>query len=184
MLDSDGPDERISQIKCLQCAVSDVTGTIPFYQTGYTAGSSTEPLDKQAGAWDKVFPRRGSWYRRLRGYLRKLRALRTRVFQVPSRTLDDVLSSLEPDWGEFTYLRMNIQGAELRALRGAQRTLRNIDIVDFDRIVAPRYGGTGAAPQETYDELMSSFGFERVVTIDFEVDWRVVYRRLTGGVTP
>jgi FkbM family methyltransferase len=52
-----------------------------------------------------------------------------RVIEVDSSTLDDLLAEMEIEPRAFTLLNVDIQGAELHALRGSTKTLRAVSAV-------------------------------------------------------
>lgn len=81
--------------------------------------------------------------------------------RVPLRRLDRVAEELQHGWraADFNVLRLNIQGAELMALRGAERWLAHIELVFAEVNLAERYGGCPSLEQ--LDEFLLGHGFVR-----------------------
>jgi FkbM family methyltransferase len=90
---------------------------------------------------------------------------------VPTVALDELI-----DRGQLTaphLIKIDIEGAEVAALRGAQRTLRRfrpVLIVEYNRATARRAGTS----VEELDDLIASFGYDRF-TFDLHyraLDWQ------------
>ena len=164
------------EIKCVNCAILEAAGRVPFYATAITLWSSTKPLQKHEWATHMA---QGPWYKRVIRQLWLTNSLRSRQIEVEAKTLDGVIASLETSWSnaDYHYLRMNIQGGELRALRGAKDILRRLKVVDFDQTIAPRYGGTGAADISEYDAVLNPLGFALVSSTGGPINVRRVYAR-------
>jgi FkbM family methyltransferase len=84
---------------------------------------------------------------------------------LPSTTLDRVLS--DHDFRDFNLLNLDLQGAELRCLRGARRALQQVDCVYTEVNEDHLYRG-GALVGEL-DEFLT--GFERVATAMTPAGW-------------
>lgn len=81
--------------------------------------------------------------------------------RVPMRRLDDLAGELANGWRaqDFNVMRLNIQGAELLALRGAARWLEHIELVFTEVNLVERYGGCPRL--EDLDAFMAGHGFVR-----------------------
>ena len=84
----------------------------------------------------------------------------SRELSVPVKTLDTILTHVQPADAreEFNSLYLNIQGAELRALRGGRETLRHIDFVLLENNFVERYENCPQA--EEIDRHLHEAGFE------------------------
>ncbi len=81
--------------------------------------------------------------------------------RVPLRRLDDLAGELGNGWRAqvSSVMRLNIQGAELLALRGAARWLEHIELVFTEVNLVERYGGCPRL--EDLDAFMAGHGFVR-----------------------
>jgi FkbM family methyltransferase len=142
-------------IKVIHCAITDYDGTIELH------------LNKSRSGNDE-----SSSILRLKELSRIVPTLRTEeTITVPARRLDSLL-----DDGAFAgcnFLNMDIQGAELQALRGAVKTLQAIDAVLIETNLIEMY--SGCALQHDIDEMLQSHGFtciERVYHELYEAERR------------
>lgn len=80
--------------------------------------------------------------------------------KVPVRTIDGLLQELEAGASPRRYnaLYMNIQGGELKALRGAPKALETLEFIYLENNFEARYDGTPTADELT--GFLSDFGFE------------------------
>lgn len=85
-----------------------------------------------------------------------------KVVDVAGITLDALLAELELEPSRFNFLTVEIQGAELLALRGAVQALPHMDFlsvkVNFENVYE------GCAQIEAIDDFAAEFGFRRVNT--------------------
>jgi FkbM family methyltransferase len=88
---------------------------------------------------------------------------------VEGATLDAVLEENGLDPVEFNFLTMDIQGAELLALRGAAGTLAHIQAVITEIHFEDLY--QGCAQIDDIDLFLESHGFERVNTYSIHRAW-------------
>ncbi|MGA7413963.1 MAG: FkbM family methyltransferase [Bryobacteraceae bacterium] len=88
---------------------------------------------------------------------------------VEGATLDMVLEENGLDPAEFNFLTMDIQGAELLALRGAAATLAHIEAVITEIHFEDLY--QGCAQIDDIDLVLESYGFERVNTYSIHRAW-------------
>jgi FkbM family methyltransferase len=88
-----------------------------------------------------------------------------RTVKVKSMVLEDVLSELE----NVTLLNLDIQGAELQALRGAGRDLAKVKAiyteVNFEEVYKE------CALIGELDKYLKEFGFKRVLTFSTQAGW-------------
>ena len=80
--------------------------------------------------------------------------------RVPLRKLDSLLQEYDAGQGSspFNVLYMNIQGAELDALKGATRTLERLDLIYLENNYVERYQGVPTVDE--LDAYLGEFGFE------------------------
>lgn len=69
----------------------------------------------------------------------------------------------------FNVLNMDVQGYELRVLRGATHTLRNIEMVYSEVNCGQTYEGNGLIEEQ--DAFLEPYGFERVETCWPSANW-------------
>lgn len=81
---------------------------------------------------------------------------------VPGYRLDTLMAERGLDAGAFNFMSIDIQGAELMALRGAEQTLRAIDAVNVEINFDELY--EGCAQIEEIDEHLNARGLYRVAT--------------------
>jgi FkbM family methyltransferase len=145
-----GPGARPPiEFHCVQCAVADRSGQSTFFQTEESATSSLFQPAKSASA----------------------------EIEVETRTLDDLMSTLPAGWSaeDFTYLRMNIQGSELLALKGGERALRHVRGIFLEVNVRHRYENQPA--KEDFDRLLGDLGFECTLAVASVAHGNLFYRR-------
>jgi len=98
---------------------------------------------------------------------------------VEGATLDSVLEENCLDPSDFNFLTMDIQGAELLALRGAAGTLAHIQAIITEIHFEDLY--QGCAQIDDIDLLLEGHGFERVNTYSIHRAWGdAVYVKLRG----
>ncbi|HEX2091955.1 MAG TPA: FkbM family methyltransferase [Longimicrobiaceae bacterium] len=126
------------EFRCVRCAASDQAGVATFYRTEWTQLSGLTPPEEDLP--DARF--------------------QAVAIEVETRTLDDIVQSLGDGWdtSDFTYLRMNIQGAELMALRGAENVLKNLKAILLEVSLDSRYEGQPG--KEEFDAFLGPRGFE------------------------
>lgn len=121
-------------------AVSDRSGTVQLNVTSMDQSSSILPLKTHA----EIYP--------------SIRVVNT--VEVRALTIDELLSELQLDPADFNYLNLDIQGAELMALRGAARTLQHIEAVNTEVNFAELYAGCALIKQ--LEEHLAGHGLNRV----------------------
>lgn len=82
--------------------------------------------------------------------------------QVECKRLDTFVKENEVDLSSYNFLNMDIQGAELLALKGASETLKHIDYIYLEVNEKELYKGCGLLPE--VDQFLQQYGFERVET--------------------
>jgi FkbM family methyltransferase len=88
---------------------------------------------------------------------------------VKSKTLDTLVEENNIDLEKYNFLNIDIQGAELLALKGASKTLQHIDAVFAE--VNTNHVYKGCALMSEIDDYLSTFGFERIATKMWEDEW-------------
>jgi len=144
-----------SGVTVVNCAVSDIDGFVDLHvnvsRTGNDESSSILEL------------------RRLSEIVPTLKTART--IQVPSRTLDTLASG--GLFANCNFMSIDIQGAELRALRGGRLALRDMQAILIETNVIEMYDQCALQPQ--IDACLESSGFtcvERVYHELYEGDRR------------
>lgn len=120
------------RIRCVRAALVDRSGPVTYY-------AAPERLD----ILSSIYEPNAAHFRRVAE--RTATELRCEKLVVEGVTLDELLAS---EGGAFNVLYMNIQGAELAAVRGAAASLHGFDVIGCEVDFVPRYDG-GAL----YDEL-------------------------------
>jgi FkbM family methyltransferase len=167
-----------SRAHAVRCAVSDRSGTNTLYQTRVSSLSSlARPVSGNfADQWSQMrtlLP----WYKRPLGWWMSRAAVRYREVSVLCKTLDELVGDLPGGWRarDFSYLRMNIQGSELRALQGGGETLRHVAVIDLETNIDERY--EGAPGKREFDELLAGYGFRSVLGYRVGPMGNLVYAR-------
>ncbi len=130
-------------------AILDKAGPLPFYLTSFDESSS---ILKPATVLDHY------------EYIHE-----EKVEQVQGITLDGLLEELKLDPKLFNLLTLDIQGAELLALKGAVKTLPHIDFLSTEVNFENLY--EGCAQIEEIDDFLAGFGFSRVFTVSPHYTW-------------
>jgi len=84
------------------------------------------------------------------------------VTKVGTRRMDTAMAQYGFDTALFNFLNLDIQGAELLALKGMPDTLRHIDYIYSE--VNERHLYKGCCLVQELDNYLKQFGFERVET--------------------
>lgn len=84
-------------------------------------------------------------------------------------TIDTFFTKNKLDPSEYNFWNMDIQGAELLALKGAKSSLQWPDVLYLEVNEAEVYRGCGLVGQ--IDELLSAQGFQRVMTKMTDAKW-------------
>lgn len=130
-------------VGAVNCAVSDFDGDIILHVTSMDQSSSILPLKHHRDIYPDI--------------------TETMKVSVPSRTLDTLLPELGMDTSLFNIINIDIQGAELLALRGAVKTLANIEAINTEINYNELYEGCALIDQ--IDAFLQENGFERKATV-------------------
>lgn len=96
--------------------------------------------------------------------------IETHTICVPATSIDSLLSRLGLDPATFNFLSIDIQGAELLALRGATTTLPHIKIINTEINYRELYDGCGLS--HDIDAYLAKFGFVReAATCPYDPSW-------------
>lgn len=147
----------------VRCAVSDRSGTCTFYRTRMTSLSSlAKPRRENFSDLWRDFGAPLPWYKRPLLWWMNRAAVTYSEIPVPCKTLNELVSDLPYGWqaNDFSYLRLNIQGSELKALQGGEAILRHIALIDLETNIEERYEGAPAKQQ--FDEFLNARGFVSV----------------------
>lgn len=118
--------------ECVQTAVTEVDGMATLYKTATSQRASlSRPLANDL--WTQV--------------------------QTETRTLDAIVLGSANAWKpeDFTYLRMNIQASELRALQGGELVLKHIRAILLELNLEPRYDNQPT--KDDFDAFLGARGF-------------------------
>lgn len=131
-------------------AASDRAGSVAFHLTSFDQSSSLLKLKRHAEIYPEIVP--------------------TRTIDVPAKRLDDALVELGLAEAPFDFLALDIQGAELMALRGCPDLLGRVRAVNCELAFEELYEGCALAP--AIDAHLAMFGFRRVATATpFHPSW-------------
>jgi FkbM family methyltransferase len=131
---------KAEDVRCVNAAVSDHEGTIPFYAIpAIPTLNSILPLDKEF------------WQHQFGVSIDDI----VKASHVPAKTLDSLIDGRDE---AFNVLYMNIQGAELLALKGAIRCLAKVDAVFTEVNFHARY--TGSTTFSELDSFLRGAGME------------------------
>lgn len=92
-----------------------------------------------------------------------------RTLKTKSSTLDSFFINNNIDTSKINFWMFDIQGAELLALRGAIKSLKNVQVLYIEVNVAELYEGCGLLNE--IDSLLYSFNFKRVETVLTSHGW-------------
>ncbi|GGA40202.1 hypothetical protein CYANOKiyG1_58420 [Okeania sp. KiyG1] len=129
-------------VKVVNCAVSNIDGTVTMNLTSLDQSSSILPLKKVKEHYPNI--------------------KETNKITVKSRRIDTLLQELELNPSDFNIINLDIQGAELLALEGATNLLQHIDAINTEVNYEELY--EGCALIEKIDDFLEKEGFERVAT--------------------
>lgn len=86
----------------------------------------------------------------------------TETKKLKSKTLNSIIADNKLDMSTFNFLNLDIQGAELLALKGLGDNIESIEYIYTEVNVDYLY--EGCALMEEIDKYLNSFGFSRVET--------------------
>jgi FkbM family methyltransferase len=131
--------EFTTRLATVNAAASDQDGTATLFRTAFSPANSMFKPESEKD-WMRV----------------------TDSIEVDTRTVDRIVAELGPDWSEcgFNFMRLNIQGAEMLALRGASKTLENMDLLYVEVNFDERYPGAPSAKE--IESWLATRGFTAV----------------------
>lgn len=136
-----------ARVRIVHCAVADRDGTIDLHvhtsRTGSVEPASILELKR---------------FKEIVGTLHTPRSI-----PVPCRTLDSLFEDEGLDAGAFGLLNIDVQGAELRVLRGAERMLQSLRAVISEVSLIELY--EGSAREDEIAEFLGRHGFRKVEAI-------------------
>jgi FkbM family methyltransferase len=133
--------------ECHLTAISDHVGTAEFHVTSFDQSSSLLPLKKHAVIYPKI--------------------VEQGVIKVPCTTVDQLLGDR---CESIDLINMDIQGAELMALRGAKKTLPHVSCILTEVNRDEMYSGCAIIDQ--VDKFLAEFGFQRTLSsFKFHPSW-------------
>lgn len=124
-------------------AASDTSGTAIFNIASFDQSSSLLPLGKHAELYPKI--------------------TFDKQIEVRTMTLDAAMAETGIEPASVNMLTMDIQGAELMALRGAVETLKNIDAIQTEINYVEMYDGCPHISD--LDTFLEPYGFLRIKTV-------------------
>ncbi len=130
-------------VSVAHCAINDADGPVDLHVASHDDSSSILPLKLH----QRIYPT----------------IVESEVVQVPGMRLDGLMGSLGLNAADFNILCIDIQGAELRALRGAVESLESIEAVSVEINFEELY--EGCAQVEDIDNFLGDRGFDRVATL-------------------
>ncbi len=133
----------VPSVVVAHCAINDTDGPVTLHLASTDTASSILPFKLHQEVYPDITERA--------------------TIEVPGVRLDSLLASLALDAADFNILAIDIQGAELRALRGAPQTLEAIEAVSIEINFAELYDG--CAQVEDIDDFLGERGFDRVATL-------------------
>lgn len=134
----------------VNCAISDRAGLVRLHVTSADQSSSILPIARSRDYYPGI--------------------VEESVREVEGKTLDRLLRELGLEPSAFTLLNLDIQGAELLALKGGGGLLRHIEAVNVEVNFKELY--QGCAEIEDIDDHLAARGFRRVaITCPFHHSW-------------
>lgn len=151
--------EEATQIQIATCAIGEQDGEADLYVMSYNALTSMQKPNEsllQQARMDKDVSL-------------------LECVKVPVRTIDSLLQDLAEGGSTANYntLYMNIQGAELKALKGATKSLEKLEFIYLENNFKSRYDGTPTT--EEIDAFLAEFGFE--------AKWGMIQPSIGNGYT-
>lgn len=145
--------ERCSGIKGVRCfnyAIADKEDFLKFYITNNdSASSSILKLKKHSERYPNI--------------------IESKQIVVQSKTIDGLFQEHHIDFENFNVLNIDIQGAELIAMKGMSKYLTFCDVIYTEVNFEELYDGCSLVSE--IDEYLKQFGFNRVSTIDTGYGW-------------
>lgn len=89
--------------------------------------------------------------------------------KMKTKTLDKIISDIGVDPKEYNFINLDIQGVELRALKGFSNNLKFIDYIYTEVNTGEVYSNNDTIDE--MDSYLSNFGFSRVETSITQYEW-------------
>jgi FkbM family methyltransferase len=139
-----------SDVIAIQRGVADVNEVRRFHVTNASQSSSLLPLGRHAQLYPQI--------------------VEQSEIGVQCSRLDDLMVEIGEDREEYNLLNVDVQGAELMVLKGAEETLQNIDLINIEVNFDELYIG---CPQiDDIDDFLAERGFARVeIACPFHPTW-------------
>lgn len=134
--------EKHPHVKTINCAISNKNGMVELHITSFDQSSSILPLKKHQELYPDI--------------------KETKKLPVVCKTLDTLVKEFNIPAGNFNIINIDIQGAELLALKGGIDTLKNIEAIYTEVNFEELY--EGCALIHDLDKFLGSMGFTRVKT--------------------
>jgi FkbM family methyltransferase len=131
-----------ADVTIAEFAAADRAGNLDFHLTSFDQSSSLLRLKKHAEIYPQIVP--------------------ARTIPVPAKRLDDALAELNLAAARFDLLALDIQGAELMALRGCSGLVERVQAILCEVSFEELYEGCALADE--IDAHLGQFGFARVAT--------------------
>jgi len=90
-------------------------------------------------------------------------------FEATTKTIDTFFEEIKEDSNKYNMINIDIQGAELLALKGMPKLLNSIDYLYLEVNEAHLY--KNCALIEEIDDFVKKFGFQRVQTVMTDYKW-------------
>jgi len=132
--------QKLPEAMAVRCAVADFDGMTTLNVTNFDQSSSLLHLKRHRELYPKIEE--------------------THQVSVPCRRLDSLLDELKLAGSSFNLLHIDIQGAEVLALRGAIKTLQYIQALRIEVNVVEMYEGCPLLAD--VDAFLANYGFKRV----------------------
>ncbi|MBF0225727.1 MAG: FkbM family methyltransferase [Desulfobacterales bacterium] len=159
--------QHVPNVIAVNCAITDFCGFIDLYVTSNDQSTSVLKLKKHSEIYPNI--------------------KETHKVKVKASTLDKLIEELNFDYSEFNFLTIDIQGAELLALKGAEKTLDYIDAINTEINFEELY--EGCALIGDIDEFLEKFDFKKKnLSTPFHPSWGDAFyikqKKNISAVTP
>lgn len=141
---------RDGDVSIMHCAASDTDGAVTLHVTSMDQASSILPLKDHRALYPQIEE--------------------IGEIAVPARRIDRLVDEAGLSPADFNVMNIDIQGAELKALLGAQRVLGAIEAINLEINFTEMY--EGCAQIEEIDAHLGARGFVRVALVTpYSASW-------------